>query len=62
MFKGGMHRKLRRLYRDAGVSPRMRDRIPLLCDGDGIVGAPCIGVRDGLEIEGDAYQIHIKTV
>lgn len=62
LFKGGMHRKLRRLYRDAGVSPRMRDRIPLLCDGDGIVWAPCIGVRDGLEIEGDAYQIHIKTV
>lgn len=62
LFKGGMHRKLRRLYRDAGVSPRMRDRIPLLCDGDGIVWAPFIGVRDGLAIDGDAYQIHIKTV
>ena len=62
LLRGGMHRRLRRLYREAGISPRMRERIPLLCDGEGIVWAPFVGARDGLLTEGEAYQIHIKTV
>ena len=58
----GMHKKLRRLYREAGISPRTRARIPLLCDGEGIVWAPFVGVRDGLDTEGEAYKIQIKTI
>ena len=41
-----MHKKLRRIYREAGVSQRLRTRIPLLCDADGIVWAPFAGSRD----------------
>lgn len=59
---GGMHRRLRRLYREAGISPRTRERIPLLCDGEGIVWAPFVGLRDGLANEGVAYQIQIKSI
>lgn len=43
----GMHKKLRRLYREAGIPPRLRKRIPLLCDGEGIVWAPFSAERDG---------------
>ena len=58
----GMHKKLRRLYREAGITPRTRARIPLLCDGEGIVWAPFVGVRDRLDTEGEAYKIQIKTI
>ena len=60
LLRGGMHRRLRRLYREAGVSPRVRRRIPLLCDGEGIVWAPFVGLRDGLSKEGTPYCIKIE--
>ena len=60
LLRGGMHRKLRRLYREAGVPPRWRDRLPLLCDGEGIVWAPFVGMRDGLQTEGSAYRITVE--
>ena len=44
----GMHRKLRRLYAEAGFSVDARERMPLLCDGDGVLWAPGIGLRDGV--------------
>ena len=43
----GMHRKLRRLYAEAGIDPKYRDQIPLLCNGEGVVWAPLIGCKDG---------------
>ena len=45
---GGMHRKLRRLQAQAEIPVRMRDQIPILCDANGIVWAPYVGVRDGV--------------
>ena len=59
LFKGGMHRKLRRLYREAGISPNWRSRMPLLCDADGIVWAPFVGARDGLPQKGRAYCVTV---
>ncbi len=47
---GGMHRKLRRLQAERGIDARLRDRIPLLCDAEGIVWAPLVGVRDGVTL------------
>ncbi len=49
----GMHRRLRRLYREAGFGARERREIPLLCDGEGILWAPFVGLRDGVAV-GDA--------
>lgn len=48
ILMGGMHRKLRRLQAQAEIPVRLRDRIPILCDADGIVWAPFVGVRDGV--------------
>ena len=60
LLQGGMHRKLRRLYREAGIAPRWRTRMPLLCDGEGIVWAPFVGARDGLPQSGEAYRITVE--
>ena len=60
LLHGGMHRKLRRLYREAGVAPKWRARMPLLCDDEGIVWAPFVGARDGLSKSGAAWRITVE--
>ena len=62
ILMGGMHRAVRRLYREAGVHPSLRARLPLLCDAEGIVWAPFCGVRDGVALakEGLAVCLLIK--
>lgn len=57
----GMHRKLRRLYREAGIPPAVRDVMPLLCDREGILWAPYVGTRDGCLLEPGApgYLVQI---
>ena len=51
----GHHRKVKKLFCDLGVPLSLRDRLPLLCDGEGIAVIPWIGVRDGLQPQaGDA--------
>lgn len=59
ILQGGMHRKLRKLYNAAKIPPSVRERLPLLCDGEGIVWAPFIGARDGLPTEGEAVKIRV---
>ena len=44
----GMHRKIRRLYAEAGYSQALREQVPLLCDEYGVLWAPGIGCRDGV--------------
>lgn len=44
---GGMTRKLKKLFSDAGIPPRLRAHLPVVCDGEGILWVPPFGVRDG---------------
>ena len=44
---GGHHRRLKKLLCDAGVPLRRRDRLPVVCDGDGVVWVPGFPARDG---------------
>jgi len=61
LLKNGMHKKLRRLLREAGIPPRLRDAIPLLCDREGIVWVPFVGLRDGFEkYEGEAFRVSLE--
>lgn len=60
LLTGGMHKKIRRLYREAGISVRLRERMPLLCDKEGIVWAPFAGVRDGKMGDGDAWLVRVE--
>ena len=43
----GVHKKIRKLQNELGLSPRLRSSLPLLCDKDGILWAPLVAVRDG---------------
>lgn len=49
LVMGGMTRKLRKLYNQKKIPLRLREQIPLLCDGEGIVWAPFVGARDGVQ-------------
>ncbi len=49
ILKGGMHREVRRLCREAGLSLPMRRALPVLCDGEEIVWIPYVGARDGVQ-------------
>ena len=55
------HRSLRRLYREAGAPPELRAAMPLLCDREGILWAPMVGLRDGVRFGGeDAYEVSVS--
>lgn len=60
IFLRGMHRKLRRLYNEQKIPPRIRRQLPLLCDAKGILWAPFIGMRDGASFGGgDDYLVEL---
>lgn len=42
----GKHHKLRKLQNARGIPSALRERLPLLCDAEGIYWAPGIGLRD----------------
>ena len=43
---GGMTHKLKKMFSDQKIPKRMRTRLPVLCDGSGILWVPGFGVRD----------------
>lgn len=46
---GGMTKSVKKLFCDKKIPLALRDRIPILCDRDGIVAVPFVAVRDGAE-------------
>ena len=57
----GHHRKLKKLLCDHRVPQSLRDRLPLLCDEDGILLVPGIGVRDGASFtEGKEHPLYVN--
>lgn len=56
----GMHKRLRRLLREADIPPRMRNAIPLLCDGEGIVWVPFVGLRDGVKTKTPTCRVSLE--
>jgi len=59
LYLRGMHRKLRRLQAQAGIPVRLRERLPLLCDGEGVLWAPFVGARDGVESDSSGLLIRL---
>ena len=55
--KGKMTKKLKKLLCDADVPVYLRDRLPILEDGDGIVYVPFIGARDGCSVTKETEKI-----
>lgn len=60
LLSGGMHKKIRKLFREAGIPVRVRDCMPLLCDEAGIVWAPFAGARDHESGEGDTWLLRVE--
>ena len=48
ILMGGHHRSVKKLLSTARVPIELRDRLPILCDEEGIVFLPAVGLRDGL--------------
>lgn len=46
---GGHHRSVKKLLSAAGIPVALRSRLPILCDEEGIVFLPGVGLRDGLD-------------
>ena len=49
IYMGGMHKSLKKLMCDKKIPIEQRDRIPVLCDDNGIVAVPFIGIRDDVK-------------
>ena len=56
---GGMTRKVRKLFSEAGIPFGMRRSVPIICDEDGIVWIPGFPLRDGMETQSNKTD---KTV
>jgi tRNA(Ile)-lysidine synthase len=56
----GHHRRIKKLFCDLGVPFALRDRLPLLCDSEGIVMIPWVGVRDGLTPEASDKPLYVS--
>lgn len=56
---GGMTRDVRRLMSGAHISQELRDRLPLICDREGIVWVPFFGVRDGMSCTEEGKPLYI---
>ena len=48
IFLGGMHKSVKKLLSEKKVPLSMRQRLPILCDNNGIVAVPTVGIRDGV--------------
>ena len=60
IFKGKMHKKLKKLMCDAGVPLRLRDTLPLFCDEKGILWVPDVALRDGAK--GNDITMYVFTL
>ena len=47
IFINGMHKSLKKLMNEKKIPLDIRSRIPIICDENGILAIPFIGIRDG---------------
>lgn len=57
---GGHHKKVKKLFCDKKVPVCIRDRIPLVCDDEGILWIPGLPARDGTVFKGKGKGIVIE--
>ncbi len=57
---GGHHKSLKKLFSEKKISPELRAKLPILCDEEGILAVPKIGVRDGARIGANTTErLHV---
>ena len=50
ILAGGMHKDVRKLLCEKKISLAWRNRLPLLCDENGILAIPSVAIRDGVSV------------
>ncbi|MBQ9780298.1 MAG: tRNA lysidine(34) synthetase TilS [Clostridia bacterium] len=60
----GMHKKLKKLLCDKGVSPYLRDRLPLVCHGDGMTPLwyPTVAFADGFPPPSEGQTLCVSII
>lgn len=58
---GGMSKSVKKLFCDKKIPLDLRARIPMICDNDGIVAIPFIGIRDGAKYKMEKASASSKT-
>ena len=59
ILTGGMHKSVKKLFCDKKIPLDLRGRLPIICDGDGIVAIPLVAIRDGCKAKKDGSAIAI---
>ncbi len=62
IFLRGMHRSLKKLMCDKKLPIGMRDTLPVICDDNGILYVPYIGVRDGMSAKNSDKKTYITLI
>ncbi len=62
IFMRGHHRSLKKLMCDAHLPPALRESLPIVCDEDGIVFVPYIGLRDRMAAKNFEKATYIKLI
>lgn len=59
ILMGGMHKSVKKLMCDKKIPIDLRPRLPIICDDDGIVAIPYVGIRDGAK--GDSMYLTVTV-
>ena len=58
---GGATRRLKKLFNDRKISPKVRDKIPVFCDNCGIFWVPGFGLRDDAKPKDKKIYVTVLT-
>ncbi len=59
-FIGGHHKKVKKLFCDNKIPSSARDKLPLVCDDEGILWIPGFPARDGTVFKGEGKAVKIE--
>ena len=62
IIHGGMTKKVKRILCDRHIPSHLRDKIPVICDGEGIVALGDICIRDGCKHKGSGEKTVIAFI
>lgn len=60
IFSGKMNKKVKKLLCEKHIESHLRDKIPFICDDNGILVIPGVAVRDG--IKGSDFEINLYKI
>ena len=60
--QGKMTKKLKKLFYDKQIPSHRRDKIPVICDDDGVLYVPTVVVRDGAKCKNGSTIIRVFKI